>query len=79
MRWVNGRTDAWFRGVEERYEGHISAGGVEKDVAFVEVGDEVNDQVDAAYRTKYRRYAAAIIDSITGPQARAATVRLVPR
>lgn len=79
VRSVNGRTAAWFRGVEERHEGHISASGVEKDVAFVEVSDEINDQVDAAYRTKYRRYAAAIIDSITGPQARAATVRLVPR
>jgi hypothetical protein len=70
VRSVNGRTAAWFRGVEERHEGHISAGGVEKDVTFVEVGDEVNDQVDAAYRIKYRRYAASIIDSINGSTAR---------
>jgi hypothetical protein len=79
VRSVNGRTAAWFRGTQERHEGHISAGGVEKDVTFVEVGDEINDQVDAAYRDKYRRYAASIIDSINSSGARAATLKLVPR
>ncbi|HZD15377.1 MAG TPA: hypothetical protein VE196_09705 [Pseudonocardiaceae bacterium] len=37
-------------------------------MTFVDVGDEVNDQVDAAYPTKYRRYAAPIIDAITSPR-----------
>ena len=44
-----------------RHEGRIWPGGVEKEVAFVDAADEVNDQVDAAYRAKYRRYAASII------------------
>ena len=44
---------------------------------LVEVGD-LNEEIDAAYRTKYRRYAASIIDTIVSPQARAATLRLVP-
>jgi len=79
VRSVNGRTAAWFRGAQVRHEGHIRAGGVEKDVTFVDVGDEINDQVDAAYRTKYRRYAASIISSITSPEARSATIKLVPR
>lgn len=79
VRSVNGRTATWFRGAQERHEGRIWAGRVEKDVTFVDVGDEANDQVDAAYRTKYRRYAASIISSITSPEARAATLRLVPR
>jgi hypothetical protein len=39
----------------------------------------VNDELDVAYRTKYRRYAASIIDHITSPEARAATLKLVPR
>jgi hypothetical protein len=67
------------RGAQERDQGHISAGGVEKEVAFVEVGAEVHDQLDAAYRTKHRRYAASIIDSISSPAARAATLKLMPR
>jgi hypothetical protein len=80
VRSVNGRTSAWFRGVQTRHEGHIRASGVEKDVAFVEERDaNINDQIEAAYATKYRRYAASIIDSINSPTARAATIQLVPR
>ena len=80
VRSVNGRTSAWFRGVQPRHEGHIRAGGVELDVTFVEEADPgINDQIDAAYRTKYRRYAASIINSINSLTARAATIKLVPR
>jgi hypothetical protein len=79
VRSVNGRTSDWFRGVQTRYEGHIRAGGVKKDVSFVEVSDaDINDQIDAAYAAKYRRYAS-IIPSINDPKARAATIKLVPR
>jgi hypothetical protein len=77
---VNGRTSGWFRGVQTRHEGHIRAGSVEKDVTFVEEPDSnINDQIDAAYATKYRRYATSIIDSINNPTARTATIKLVPR
>ncbi len=80
VRSVNGRGSAWFRGVQVRHEGRIRAGGVEKDVTFVEETDPgINDQIDAAYRTKYRRYAANIINSIVSPQARSATIKLAPR
>lgn len=80
VRSVNGRTSAWFRGVESHHEGQIRAGGVVKDVTFVEEPDPtVNEQIDAAYRTKYRRYAESIINHINGSEARAATIKLVPR
>ena len=79
VRSVNGRTAAWFRGTQVRHEGRIWAGGVEKDVTFVDASHDINDDLDAAYRTKYRRYAASIIKAITSPEARAATIKLVPR
>ena len=80
VRSVNGRNSAWFRGVQTRYKGHIRAGGVDKDVAFVEESDSnINDQIDSAYAAKYRRYAASIISHINGSEARAATIKLVPR
>ncbi len=80
VRSVNGRTSDWFCGVQTRHEGHIRAGGVDKDVTFGEELDaNINDQIDAAYATKYRRYTASIISHINGVQARAATIRLVPR
>ena len=78
VRSVNGRGSSWFRGAQTRHQARIWAGGVEKDVDLVET-DDVNDQVDAAYRTKYGRYAAYIIDAITSPETRAATLKLVPR
>ena len=79
VRSVNGRTSGWFRGVQTRHEGHIRAGGVVKDVTFVEeVDPETNEQIDTAYAAKYRRYAS-IIPSINSLKARAATIKLVPR
>ncbi len=80
VRSVYGRTSAWFRGIQVCHEGHIQAGGVDKAVTFVEeAASATNDQIDAAYRTKYRRYAASIISSIVSTEARAATIKLVPR
>ena len=80
VRSVNGLVSAWFRGVQTRHEGHGRAGGVVKDVNFVEEpASNINDQIDAAYATKYRRYAASIISHINGSEARAATIKLLPR
>ena len=78
VRSVNGRTAAWFRGTQMR-EGHIEAGSVAKDVSFVDADPEINDQIDTAYRTKYRCYATRFVTPIVSPEARAATIKLVPR
>jgi hypothetical protein len=61
-----------------RQEGHISAGGVEKNVAFEDAAGDLDDRLDAEYAAKYSRYAASTIDAITSPDARATTIRLVP-
>jgi len=82
VRPVNGRNAGWFRGTQERHEGQVRAGGVEKEVTFVDVPEadnDIQDQIDAAYRTKYRRYSPNIVGSVLTPKARSATVKLVPR
>jgi hypothetical protein len=79
VRSVNGPAAAWFRGTQVRHEGRIDAGGVTQDVTFVDADPEINDQLDAAYRTKYRRYAANIINSIVTAKARSTTMKVVPR
>jgi hypothetical protein len=79
VRSVNGRTAAWFRGTRVRHEGHIRAGGVDKDVSFVDADHDLSDRIDAAYRSKYRRYAPGIVNTIVSPGARSATIKLVPR
>jgi len=80
VRSVNGRDGSWFRGTQVRHEGRIQAGGVDKDVSFVDEADSAHmGQVDAAYRGKYRHYSANIVNTVLTPQARAATLKLVPR
>lgn len=78
VRSVNGRGSSWFRGAQTRHEAHIRAGGLEKDVRLVET-DETNDSVDAAYHAKYGSRYPTIVPSIVAPDARAATLELVPR
>ena len=77
VRSVKGRGSSWFRGAQIHHEARIRAGGVDRDALLVET-DDVNDELDVAYRAKYRRYAAGIVDSIVSPEARAATLRLMP-
>jgi hypothetical protein len=79
VRSMNGRDAAWFRGTQTRHEGRIWAGGVEKDVSFVEADSDVNDPIDAAYRSKYRRYGANLVNHMLTPGVQAATIKLVPR
>jgi hypothetical protein len=79
VRSVNGRKGSWFRGTQVRHEGRIQAGGVTKDVTFVDADPSVYDQVDAAYRTKYGRYSASIVNTVLTAEARAATIKLIPR
>jgi hypothetical protein len=79
VRSVNGRSSAWFRGVQTRHEGHIRAGGVEKDVTFVEETDpDINNEIDAVYLIKYSRYPQYVAPMVT-PDVRAATIKLMPR
>jgi len=79
VRCVNGREGAWFRGALTRHQGRIWAGGVEKDVTFVEETDPaINDRIDEAYLSKYRRYPQYVAPMVT-PKVRDATIKLVPR
>jgi hypothetical protein len=81
VRAYKGRSGPWFRGALTRGTGHVWAGGAQKDVTFVDVGDDaaLNDRIDAAFRKKYGHYAAEYFDPMVTQQARAATLRLAPR
>ena len=80
VRSWKGNDGVWFRATQARHEGHIKAGGVGKDVTFVAQADaDINHQIDAAYRTKYRRHGGRYVDPMVAPTARATTIKLVPR
>jgi|Tabmets5t2r1_1033131.scaffolds.fasta_scaffold00441_7 hypothetical protein len=80
VRSWRGRSGAWYRGVQERYQGHIRASGVDKDVDFVAVDDEeLNRRIDAGYRAKYGRYGSGYVEPMTSGETRTTTLRLQPR
>ena len=79
VRSMYGRTGGWFPGTQVRHQGHIRAGGVDKDVTFADADPDLNDAIDAAYRDKYHRYGERIIGGVVNPEAQAATIKLVPR
>jgi hypothetical protein len=79
VRAAYGPGTGWHRVARVSRAGRIRAGGVEKDVTIEDAGDAVNDEVDAAYRAKYRRFAGSIVDSVTNADARSSTLRLLPR
>jgi hypothetical protein len=79
VRSWRGRSGGWFRATRARGEGHVRAAGVDKDVVFVEADDDVNDAIDAAYRAKYERYSDSYVAPMVRPEARATTIKLVPR
>ena len=76
-RSVNGPDAAWFRGMQVRHRGQLSAGEVVADVEFVDGGHAVDDELDAEYHRKYGRYPGPV-KSITSPTARSTTLKLVP-
>ena len=79
VRSWRGPSGAWFRATQVRHEGHIKADGVEKEVNFTEeVNPDINNQIDVAYQTKYRRYAQYVPPMLT-PEAQSTTIKLLPR
>jgi hypothetical protein len=80
VRSWRGESGAWYRGVLKRHQGHIRAGGVDKDVNFVAVDDEqLNEWIDAAYRSKHGRYGSSYVEPITSGETRTTTLRLDSR
>ncbi|MDF8264741.1 DUF2255 family protein [Luteipulveratus flavus] len=83
VRSVNGVSAAWYRGVQTAHRGHLTAGGLRRDIVFVEAGDhagdagDLDDAIDAAYRAKYGQWSGPVA-RITDPDARATTLRLDP-
>jgi hypothetical protein len=79
VRSVRGRNGHWFRATLETHQGQIRAGGTRHDVTFVEADHSIDHEVDAAYRTKYRRYAGSVLNSVLTTEARSTTTKLTPR
>jgi hypothetical protein len=79
VRSAYGRNAVWFRRTQMQHEARIRAGDLEKDVIVLDADPNLNDQIDAAYRTKYRRHGATYVNMMVSPEARSTTIKLAPR
>ncbi|MET8168505.1 DUF2255 family protein [Streptomyces sp. NPDC005329] len=78
VRSFRGSDGSWWRAARASHAGHIRAGGVDKDVTFIEEADAgVNARIDGAYRTKYGRYGGSYVNPMVA--SRDTTLKLVPR
>jgi len=80
VRSWRGPTGAWFRHIQRQPEGRIVAGGVTKDVTFVDASSDeaLNNKIDAAYQSKYQRYSTTYVRPMIAPQAHATTLKMMP-
>ena len=78
VRAAHGPSTGWHRVARRSGAARVWAGGVEKAVTVEPAHESVHDDVDAAYREKYSRYAS-IVDGITNDETRATTMRFTPR
>lgn len=77
VRAYNGQDSSWYRAALRQKAGRIIAAGMTKEVAFEPVEGPVNDQIDDAYREKYK--GSPYLSPMVGARARSATVKVTPR
>ena len=76
-RGYSGTAARWYQSAQREGLGHISVGGVEKDVRFEFIRDEeTNDKKDEGYRQKYA--GSAYLAPMINNRARQSTVKLIP-
>lgn len=77
VRAYNGQNSRWYQAAISQQAGRITAAGMTIEVTFEPVNEASNDRIDDAYREKYKR--SPYLRSTIGVQARATTVKVVPR
>jgi hypothetical protein len=78
VRSWHGRAGAGSAGGPRSHQGHIRAGGVDRDVDLTEPEGGVRPAIDQAYRDKYGRYGDSYVGAMVGDVAAAASFRLTP-
>ena len=76
-RAYNGQDSRWYQAALRQKAGRITAAGITKEVIFEPVTGPVNDQIDDAWRAKYK--SSPYLPPMIGSRARSATVRIAPR
>lgn len=77
VRSVYGRHSKWFERALTHGQGEASAGRIRQQVQLVEPDGSERAAVDAAFRSKYQRYAKSIVDSTVTAKAQGASLQLL--
>jgi|SRR5271170_776483 len=77
VRGYNGLKSRWYQAAVRQKAGRISSAGLTREVVFEPVTGRLNDQIDDAYKAKYRR--SSYLAPMIGDRARSATVKIIPR
>jgi hypothetical protein len=78
VRSAYGRDSSWFRGAQEHHKGTIHVGSLTKDVIFIDADPKLSNEVDGAYRTKYRSHGETYVNMMVSQTACSATIKIVP-
>ena len=76
VRAYNGTRSRWYQAARQQKAGRITAAGMTKEVTFEPVDGPINEQIDEAYRAKYRN--SPYLKPMVSAGARAATVKITP-
>ena len=76
VRAYSGTASRWYKAAMQQKRGRITAAGVTKNVAFKPVDGEINDDIDEAYRKKYKN--SPYFQPMIGERSRSATVKIEP-
>lgn len=77
VRAYNGQDSSWYKAAVRQKAGRIAAAGMSKEVTFEPAEGPVNDQIDDAYRKKYK--GSPYLAPMIGARARSATIKVTPR
>ena len=81
VRSYKGKKGSWYQHVQVNHKGRISAGGITKDVNFVNISEDdqiMNDNIDKEYGSKYKKYGKTYVDPMQSSESRATTIKLDP-
>lgn len=76
VRAYSSPSSRWYKAAMEKKRGRITAAGVTKKVAFEPVDGPINDDIDDAYRDKYKN--SPYLQPMISTRSRSATVKIEP-
>lgn len=77
VRAYHGQTSSWYKAALNQAGGRIVAAGITKEVTFEPIEGSLNDDIDNAYRMKYK--GDPYLNPMIGKRARSATIKIIPK